>query len=175
MSKSVLPMYSSRSFMISGLTFKTLTYFKYIKTTQLVKKSPAMRETWVRSLDWEDSPREGKGYPLQYSGLENSMNCIGHGVAKSQTQLSDFHKYIWCEKKVQFDSFACNFPVSHHNLLRNYFFPIAYSFFLCRRLTDHKSVSLFLGSLFYSTDLCVCFSDSTIQFWFMKIYSMVSN
>ena len=32
MSKSVLPMYSSRSFMISGLTFKTLTYFKYIKT-----------------------------------------------------------------------------------------------------------------------------------------------
>ena len=51
MSKSVLPMYSSRSFMISGLTFNTLTYFKYIKTTQLVKKSPAMRETWVRSLD----------------------------------------------------------------------------------------------------------------------------
>ena len=28
---------------------------------------------------------EGKGYPLQYSGLENSMNCIVHGVAKSQT------------------------------------------------------------------------------------------
>ena len=25
------------------------------------------------------------GYPLQYSGLENSMDCIGHGVAKSQT------------------------------------------------------------------------------------------
>ena len=34
---------------------------------------------------------EGKGYPLQYSGLENSMVCIVHGVAKSQTQLSDFH------------------------------------------------------------------------------------
>ena len=31
------------------------------------------------------SPEEGKGYPLQYSGLENSMNCIVHGVAKSQT------------------------------------------------------------------------------------------
>ena len=28
---------------------------------------------------------EGKGYPLQYSGLENSMDCIVHGVAKSQT------------------------------------------------------------------------------------------
>ena len=29
------------------------------------------------------SPGEGKGYPLQYSGLENSMDCIVHGVAKS--------------------------------------------------------------------------------------------
>ena len=32
----------------------------------------------------------GKGYPLQYSGLENSMDCILHGGAKSQTQLNDF-------------------------------------------------------------------------------------
>ena len=37
------------------------------------------------------SPREGKGYPLQYSGLENSMDCIVHGVAKSRTQLSNLH------------------------------------------------------------------------------------
>ena len=37
------------------------------------------------------SPGEGKGYPLQYSSLENSMDCIVHGVAKSQTGLSDFH------------------------------------------------------------------------------------
>ena len=37
------------------------------------------------------SPGEGEGYPLQYSGLENSMNCIVHGVTKSQTQLGDFH------------------------------------------------------------------------------------
>ena len=34
------------------------------------------------------SPGEGKGYPLQYSGLDNSMDCIVHGVAKNQTQLS---------------------------------------------------------------------------------------
>ena len=35
-------------------------------------------------------PGEGKGYPLQYSGLENSMDCIVHGVTKSQltTQVS---------------------------------------------------------------------------------------
>ena len=45
---------------------------------QVVKNPPAMQETWVQSLDWEDP-------------LENSMDCIVHGVEKSQTQLSDFH------------------------------------------------------------------------------------
>ena len=34
---------------------------------------------------------EGKGDPLQYSGLENSMDCTVLGVTNSQTQLSDFH------------------------------------------------------------------------------------
>ena len=43
------------------------------------------------SIPWLGrSPGEGKGYPLQYCGLENSMDCIVHGVAKSQTGLSDF-------------------------------------------------------------------------------------
>ena len=37
------------------------------------------------------SPGEGKSYPLWYSGLENSMDCIVQGVAKSWTRLSDFH------------------------------------------------------------------------------------
>ena len=37
------------------------------------------------------SPGEGKGFPLQYSGLENSMDYIVHGSAKSRTQLSNFH------------------------------------------------------------------------------------
>ena len=35
------------------------------------------------------SPGERKSYPLQYSGLENSMDCIVDVVAKSQTQLSN--------------------------------------------------------------------------------------
>ena len=35
------------------------------------------------------SPGEGNSYPLQYSGLENPMDCVVHGVAKSRTQLSD--------------------------------------------------------------------------------------
>ena len=37
------------------------------------------------------SPGEGKGYPLQYSGLENSMNYIVHWFRKNQTQLNNFH------------------------------------------------------------------------------------
>ena len=37
------------------------------------------------------SPGEGYGYPVQYSALENSMDCIVHGVSKSWIQLSDFH------------------------------------------------------------------------------------
>ena len=44
--------------------------------------------TWVQPLG--RSPGEGKGCPLQYSGLENSMDCVVHGVAKSWTRLSDF-------------------------------------------------------------------------------------
>ena len=58
---------------------------------QLVKNPPAMRETWVQSLGWEDPLEKGKGYPLQCSGLENSLDWILQGVAKSQTRLSNFH------------------------------------------------------------------------------------
>ena len=91
---------------------------------QLLKNLPAMQETPVQLLGWEDllekgkatcssilglpcgsavkesacsvgdlgsipgfgrSPGEGTGYPLQYSGLENSMDCIVHGLTKSRT------------------------------------------------------------------------------------------
>ena len=37
------------------------------------------------------SPGGGKCYPRQYSGLENFMDCVVHGVAKSWTRLSNFH------------------------------------------------------------------------------------
>ena len=59
---------------------------------QCRRPPPAMRETWVQSLGWEDPLEKGvgKGYPLQYSGLENSMDYTVHG-SQSQTQLSNFH------------------------------------------------------------------------------------
>ena len=53
---------------------------------QLVKNLPAMWETWVRNLGWEDPlVTHWIGYPLQYSDLENSTDCIVDGVAKSWT------------------------------------------------------------------------------------------
>ena len=106
------------------------TWHRASLIAQLVKNPPAIQETLVRFLGWEDplrrdrlptpvflsfscgsagkesacnagdlglipglgrSPEEGKGYPLQYSGLENSMDYIVHWVAKSPTWLSDFH------------------------------------------------------------------------------------
>ena len=70
------------------------------------------------------SPGEGKGYPLQYSDLENSMDCIVQGVKKSQTGLSDFH---FC--------FPFTFIISHRNKIKEiekYFLgtrtPMIYSF-----------------------------------------------
>ena len=53
--------------------------------TQLVKNLHAMWETWGLIPELGRPPGEGKDYPLQYSGLEISMDCILHGVAKSQT------------------------------------------------------------------------------------------
>ena len=39
-------------------------------------------------------PGERKGYPFQYSGLKNPMDCIVHGVTKSQIRLRNFHTSI---------------------------------------------------------------------------------
>ena len=63
---------------------------------QLIKNLPAMQETWVPSLGWED-PLEKEKYPgrLGYSSILAWRIpwtvCIVHGVAKSWTQLSAFH------------------------------------------------------------------------------------
>ena len=110
-----------------NVSFRHNLHIRASLTAQLVKNPPAMQETPVQFLGWEDplekdrlptpvflgfpcgsagkestcnagdlgsipglgrSPGEGKGYLLQYSGLENSMDCIVHGVIKSWTRLS---------------------------------------------------------------------------------------
>ena len=51
-------------------------------------------------------PGEGKGYPLQYSGLENSMDCIVHGVAKRWTWLHNSH--FSCQREVNLNKGAAD-------------------------------------------------------------------
>ena len=69
---------------------------------QLVKNPPAMRETWVQSLGsipgLGRSPGKGKGYPLQHSDLENSMDYTVHGVAELDTTDFHFHFHHCCNK-----------------------------------------------------------------------------
>ena len=52
-------------------------------------RSPTLQADTLPSLPPGKSPGEGKHYPLQYSGLENSMECIVHGVTKNQTKSDD--------------------------------------------------------------------------------------
>ena len=58
------------------------------------------------------SPGEGKGYPLQYSGLENSMDHTVHGVTKSWTWLSDFYFTLYMYLMFSSKWFMCFFNVS---------------------------------------------------------------
>ena len=106
MSKNVLHMFSSRSFMVFSLTFRFLIHFEFI---------------------------------------------FVYGVRKCSN-------FIILHVAVQF---------SQHHLLKRLSFPHLYSCLLCHRLIDHNYVSLLLGSLFCSIDLCVCFCASTILFWLL--------
>ena len=65
--------------------------------TQLGKNPSAMWETWVRSLCWEDALEKGKATQLQYSGLENSMDCIVYAVSKSWTDRATFTFKLYIE------------------------------------------------------------------------------
>ena len=92
------------------------------------------------------SPGEGKGFSLQYSGLENSMDCIVYGITKSQTQRSNFHNihictyihahtytythiyFMYCTFKkcrgnIQTHTYICAYTFAHACTVRVYFFP----------------------------------------------------
>ena len=55
---------------------------------ELLTNSPAMWETWVQSLGWEHPVEKGTATHSSILALENSMDCIVHGVAKSRTKNS---------------------------------------------------------------------------------------
>ena len=60
------------------------------------------------------SAGERIGNPLQYSGLENSMDCIAHGVTKSWTRLNNFHFYKF--SAVQFSRSVVSDSLRPHEL-----------------------------------------------------------
>ena len=66
------------------------------------------------------------------------------------------------------------FQLSQHHLLKRlFFFPIVYSCHFCQRLTDHRCVDLFLGSLFCSINPYVCFCANIMLFWLLYLCSIV--
>ena len=78
----------------SGTVVKVIEVSRASLVAQLVKIHLQLQETWCSIPGLARSPGEGNGYPLQYSGLENSMDRTVHGVTKSQTLLSSFHFHL---------------------------------------------------------------------------------
>ena len=62
-----------------------LQYYWASLVAQLVKDLPAMWETWVQSLGWEDPWGRERLPTPEFSGLENSMGSIVHGCKESVT------------------------------------------------------------------------------------------
>ena len=70
---------------ILDLRFNKMEQICYLTTFELFRDFLSGSAGKESCLQWGRSPGEGKGYPLQYSGLENSMDCIVHGVAELDT------------------------------------------------------------------------------------------
>ena len=121
------------------------------------------------------SPGEGKCYPLHYSGLENSMDCIGHGVAKSrspteQLSLSTCSVYKWTlqpmsglvssirkDEVLDDNTFCCCYCYSRKLSI---YFPLG-------GLKDFSQGFLTSGFLIYSHHLLVSVTWTTIDSSFM--------
>ena len=64
-----------------------------VPLAHLVKNPPAMRETWVQSLGWKNPLEKRKA--IHSSILAWRIPWTIHGVAKSRTQMSNFHFHFW--------------------------------------------------------------------------------
>ena len=81
--KSLLQHHSSKASILGHSAFlMVLLSHPYMTTGKTMPFNTLSR--------WGRSPGEGNTYPLQYPGLENSMDCIVYGIAKSWTRLSKF-------------------------------------------------------------------------------------
>ena len=87
----------SRRFAAEGIGYP-LQYSWASFVAQLVKNSPAILETWVRSLGWEDLLEKGKPTHSCILAWRVPWTVYSMGVTKSQTQLSDFHFHSTLQK-----------------------------------------------------------------------------
>ena len=80
----------------------------------MVKNPPAMRETWVRSLRWEDTLEKGKAMHSSILAWRIPWTVQFRGVAKSQTRLSDFHSltHSLCRQGFPGGSVVKNLPAN---------------------------------------------------------------
>ena len=96
--------------------FSFLCFFFCIICVKGFSCGSVRKESACNAGDWSSipglgrSPGKGKGYPLQYSGLENSMDCIVHCLAKSRIWLSDFQPTHLCEKYCNLLHYSMGFP-----------------------------------------------------------------
>ena len=79
-----------------GIVSYPLQYSWVSLVAQMVKNLPALQETWVRSLNWEDPLEESMAthssihaWRILVEGGTGTWQATVHGVTKSQTQLSD--------------------------------------------------------------------------------------
>ena len=86
-----------------------LKYFWAFLVAQLGKNPPAMLETWVQSLGWEDPLEKGKATHSSILAWRIPWMIIVHGVAMSWRRLRDFHFHKLCKWKHQSDIL---FPVN---------------------------------------------------------------
>ena len=88
------------------------THLRASLVAQLVKESTCNGEDLDLIPGLGRSPGEGKGYPLQYSGLDNCMDSVLHGVTKSRTRLSDAHSLTHLNTIFPISPTECGDPVA---------------------------------------------------------------
>ena len=96
---------------------------------QLVKNPPAMRETWVQSLGWEDPLENGKATHSSILAWRIPWIVLILAVTKNWTRLSNFHSLLWVKARILFLTwiFNCSSTLLKNILyLLDYFVPFLY-------------------------------------------------
>ena len=141
--------------LISSASVRSIPFLSFIVPIGSAAKESACNVGDLGSIPGLGrSPGEGKGYAVQYSGLENSMDHVVHGVTKSQTRLNDFH-FSLCMK--------CILGILVF-LKRSLVFPILLFSSISLHWSLEKAYFLLLAVVWNSAFRCVYLSFSPLPF-----------